>query len=377
MQCLKIKTPFMAAESRISTVLRNVDPFKISDITKDGKPEVGDIILARVTSIGDKKELQNPNGRNEALNVGDFIAVAYGQRYALAEYEAVLPKDLGPCHLVSAGGVAARITAQNTDMGAPTTIEPLGFLTSQNGEKLNLKQFSMPRIANDANKNKPIVIAVMGTGMDAGKTTTAAATIEGFKKAGYSVGFGKATGTGLSSDLWSPLDAGAVKAYDFVDMGYPATYKVPTDELVAVTKGIIDKHTYEGRNVIILEIADGIYQPDNIDLLRSPKFKSKIDGVILAADGALGAMKASESLTELNYRVLAISGVATKAPLAAREIADNIEELSARPAAGCLTKQELSNAETAERLHQLSDKSNALTAVVPLRNTAADNTRTL
>lgn len=356
-----ITIPFAEAGA---TALRNVDFSNATQITKEGRPQIGDIILAHVTSIGDVKVLQNPNGREEDIHTGDLVMLAYGQRYAIAEYEAVLPDTLEECDLVSRGGVAAKVVNKNHKMGTPTRVQPRGFLRDANGQKLNTRQFSLAPERSLTTLNKPVVMAFLGTGMDAGKTTTACSTIHGLTRAGHKVGFGKVTGTGYSGDLFAPIDSGAVTGYDFVDMGYPSTYMVPTAQINRIMDDIINKLRLDGCDTIVLEIADGIFQQDNMQLLSSASVKARIDGIILAADGPLGAIQANQTMRDQGYEVLAISGVASAAPLALREIKRNLGNMS--PPFGCLTKDDLRTPEIADGLRNsaLASRDNKLRAAI-------------
>src|SRR5262245_3329437 len=74
----------------------------------EGAPQAGDLVLARVDAIGYHGALQLTSGRRKTLFVGDEIVVAYGNRYAPNQFEAVVPRTLGPCHLVAGGGVAGK-----------------------------------------------------------------------------------------------------------------------------------------------------------------------------------------------------------------------------------------------------------------------------
>ncbi|NIU09062.1 MAG: DUF1611 domain-containing protein, partial [Phycisphaerae bacterium] len=60
------------------------------------KPRAGDLILARVDSLGHHKGLQLVCGRRRNMFVGDEIVVAYGNRYASSQFEAYVPDSLGP-----------------------------------------------------------------------------------------------------------------------------------------------------------------------------------------------------------------------------------------------------------------------------------------
>ena len=71
------------------------------------RPETGDLVLARVTELGQHYRLELPDGRRATLYEGDEIVVAYGNRYAPDQFEAVVPDDLRECDLVAGGGIAA------------------------------------------------------------------------------------------------------------------------------------------------------------------------------------------------------------------------------------------------------------------------------
>ncbi|MGH1404288.1 MAG: DUF1611 domain-containing protein [Alphaproteobacteria bacterium] len=334
-----LNSQFEGVSAKVATVLRHVDRTQIAGLVQNKAPEVGDVLLAKVTSVGDKDTLQSPDGRNVELHEGDKILVAYGNRYAVEEYKAMVPEKLTECHLVSSGGVAALIEETNDVMKSPTVIKPIGLLADENDRVMNIKHSAMRPLEIDA-KSRPTTIAVLGTGMDAGKTTSASALVKGMERAGHKVGFGKMTGTGLSSDIHKPQDAGAIAVCDFVDMGYPSTYKVETDDLINVLQGITTNLSLRGTDVNIIEIADGVLQSDNKKLLRSDQFKSQIDGVLLAADSGLSALYAAEKLSEHGIPVLALSGRMMLAPLAVKEFENNVSS-DAKPVFGVLGLEDL------------------------------------
>ena len=69
----------------------------------------------------------------------------------------------------------------------------------------------------------------------------------------------------------------------------------------------------------IVEIADGLLQPETAAVLRSPLFQSVIDAALFAASDALAAMAGVEICRQHNLRVLGLSGLLTAAPLQQRE----------------------------------------------------------
>jgi hypothetical protein len=121
-----------------------------------------------------------------------------------------VPTEIGECDLVAGGGVAAVMTRKHASIKQPTRIEVLGLLADGEGRTLNIAQFALPRA--EAPIRPQLTIAVVGSSMNAGKTTTAAGLVHGLSRAGFRVGAAKITGTGSGADLWTMHDAGAADA---------------------------------------------------------------------------------------------------------------------------------------------------------------------
>ena len=81
-------------------------------------PRAGDVVLARVLELGQHVRIERPDSRKASLFEGDEILVAYGNRYAPDQFEAEVPADLGPAHMVAAGGAAGRVAAARPRGGA-------------------------------------------------------------------------------------------------------------------------------------------------------------------------------------------------------------------------------------------------------------------
>src|SRR5262245_33095466 len=75
---------------------RRVPRGAVSKIIRDAsEPKAGDLLLARVDAIGFHTNLQLPDGRRKHLFVGDEIVLVYGNRYAPAQFEAIVPRTMG------------------------------------------------------------------------------------------------------------------------------------------------------------------------------------------------------------------------------------------------------------------------------------------
>ncbi|MEH6824058.1 MAG: hypothetical protein V7629_09140 [Motiliproteus sp.] len=303
---------------------RRVDVARATQLlTGDVCPQAGDLVLARVEKIGQHARIERPDGRRASLFHGDEIIVCYGARYAPDQFESYLPTDLGPCHLVAAGGVASLSVNRHKRMKAPTAIQPLGLLTDADGGRINLKDWGLPKAP--VSTRRPLTIAVVGTAMNAGKTTVAASLVRGLKRAGQRVGAAKITGTGAGGDRWALLDSGADSVYDFTDTGVPSTFGLEPQQIQTIFSQLTHHLAIEGVDVVVLEIADGLYQTETAALLASPLFAAGVDHLLFAASDALGAKAGVEHLAQLGLQTSAVSGVLTSSPLASREAAQVLD----------------------------------------------------
>lgn len=349
-----IKLPFLANGAKHSTVTRDVPIDHMHHLSENGTPKIGDVILAKVTGVGYKKTLQNHLDREATLLEGDLIILSYGNRYAVSENEAIIPDDLSECHLASEAGVAATIKNQNEKMSAPTTIQPLGFICDKDNKVLNTKDYGL-KVPKDIASYKSLpTIAVIGTGMDSGKTTSGASLVYGLTEAGFKVGFAKITGTGFHNDPHKPLDYGAEHSYDFVDAGWPSTYKIGRRNIEDIMIALKHQLALDGCDIIVMEIADGVLQNDNIDLLQSDLVKNNIHGVLLTAESSMGALSLTNSIRMGGYNIIGISGIVTSAPLASEEIKDSpIIKTLGIP---CYNNEQLKNPLTAQVAHSKTMK---------------------
>lgn len=294
----------------------------------DVQPRSGDVVLARVAEIGQHKRLESPASRRATLFPGDEVVVAYGHRYAPDQFEAEVPDDLGPAHLVAAGGLVGRVTAQHAAIDDATVLEPVGLLADDDGV-LTLERLA-PRSVPDLPPSGTLprrapVLAVLGSSMNSGKSTTLACLVRGLSLAGYRVGAGKVTGTGAGGDPRLFTDAGASSVLDFTDFGQPSTYRLDHARVRGLLGALVTELDDAGSDVVVLEVADGIFQQETARLLEDPLFGSAVDRVVFAAADALGATAGVRRLVEGGHDVVACSGVVTASPLAAGEARAAVE----------------------------------------------------
>jgi hypothetical protein len=281
------------------------------------QPRAGDLLLARIDKLGKHANLEQPDGRRSALFCGDEVVVAYAPRYAPDQYEAHVPASLAPCHLVAGGGVAAEVVMRHAAIPAATDITPIGLLADARGERLNLARHALAK--RPAGGTRPITIASVGTSMNAGKTTSAAHLIRGLTSAGFKVGAAKITGTGSGNDPWLLRDAGAAVVLDFTDAGHASTYLLDLPDLHDVMERLLSNLAARRVDAIVFEVADGLFQRETAQLLRSPEFRRVVDATVFSSSDAMGAAAGARWLGDCGLPVLAIAGTLTRSPLARRE----------------------------------------------------------
>ena len=284
-----------------------------------GKPETGDLILAVVDSLGQHTGLQLPSGRRMQMFPSDEIVVAYGNRYASNQFESEVPHTLGPCHLSAGGGIASRVTSWHARMKSPTQITPIGLLGNDRGQRLNLRDYALPTLTQ-IGPHPLTTIAVVGTGMDSGKTHSCAHLVRGLIAAGLRVAYIKITGTGAGGDTWLLKDAGASPVLDFTDAGMSTTYLTPISQIESALVSLLAHAANEGVDAAVVEIADGVLQIETSALLRSNVFASHVGGLMMASQDSMGASAGVHWLKEnAGPPVLGLCGIISAAPLQARE----------------------------------------------------------
>jgi len=287
----------------------------LADLTQ--RPHAGDLVLAEVTGRGQHARIELPCGRRSRMFVGDEIIVCYANRYAPDQFEAVVPDDLGACALVAGGGIAARMQSKRSGIKRATPIRPLGLIADSNGRRLNIKDWALPSAT--VTGKPPYTIAVVGTSMNAGKTTAAAKLIRGLVLSGLKVGAAKVTGTGAGCDSWFFTDAGADPVVDFTDAGLASTWGAGSKQHCRVLKCLGDHIHASGVDVTVLEIADGLLFDDTAQLLMSPAFGARVHGIVFAAGDAMGATAGVDWLRRRGFDVVAVAGRVTASPLAIAE----------------------------------------------------------
>lgn len=317
-QLLALKFAYTTREAQRLLLQGEQELFLLSGATV--QPAPGDIVVARVIQIGQHKRLESPQSRRGTLFIGDMVVVAYGHRYASDQFHAVVPPDLGPCNLVAGGGVAARVIEQHAKIEPATAIEPLGLLATGEGRLTLASTCTHELLESDQPlSGRPRVVAVVGSSMNSGKSTTAGCLIRGLTTAGYTVGAAKVTGTGAGNDPGLYKDSGAHVVLDFTDYGYATTFRLDHQHIRQLLLSQVHDLMQGGADFIVLEIADGLLQEETRRLIDDSTFCATVDQIMFAAGDALGAAGGISLLRSHGLEVTTVTGLLTASPLAAAE----------------------------------------------------------
>lgn len=273
-------------------------------------PNSGDMVLAKVTAIGQQHELELAHGRPSKLSVGDEMIVCFG--HSSNPFEAYVPNDLQSCHLIAPGGIAALANSRHSASSLLTVIQPIGLLADRNQRCINLKNSTLPSLVSLF--PHPFTIAVAGSSVNAGRTATTATLIHSLSRAGYHVGAAKVTGIGSGRDTWKLMDAGAKFALDFTHAGFPSTHQILTEQVDFIIETLVTHLSVARMDAIVIEISDDLLQPEAPTVLNSKIFAKTVDGIIFAASDTMSAMAGAKLLKRSELPIMAISGRLAESP---------------------------------------------------------------
>lgn len=276
----------------------------------------GDLVVCEIVSLGQHRKIQLADRRNSESYAGDRVVLCLGDRYAPDQFEG-RAELTEVSDLLAGGGIVGTMKQAHARMAPPTRVRPLGLITDASGRVLNVADYALPEAQIPEHVT---VLGVFGASMNAGKTTAAVSLAHGLAKSGLRVAGVKATGTGAFGDFNAFEDAG-VPATDFTDAGMPTTYCMPMDRIEAGFRTLVGNAAARGAEVVVVEIADGVFQNETAAILQSSAIRDRLDGILFAAPDALGAYGGTELLRSHGLRPFAISGMVTLSPLARAEAA--------------------------------------------------------
>src|SRR5688572_28930673 len=282
----------------------------------------GTVVAARILNAKHSyNTLEDVHGRMVALHPGDVIAGALGHRDALYGHAGYVPESVkvgDELRLLNRGGVIGQTDCQPSAMEEPFKLEILGsvlefpYFGRRVGLPAQVARAALPIRLPEAHELPPLV-ALVGTSMDAGKTTAAAALVRALVRRGLTVAAGKMTGVSLRRDVLMMQDCGASPVSIFTDFGVVTTNQ---DNAVAAAHGLV-AHLAETRpDLLVLEMGDGLLGTYGVDaLLADSLLAGAIRSVILCAQDPVGAWGAQELLrSKYGLEADVISGRVTDGP---------------------------------------------------------------
>jgi hypothetical protein len=303
---------------------------RISSSTRNAmlSPEVivGDEIIASegyvlaVRILEDKSSyntVEDVTGRMLELRAGDVLAGTLGTRRALRGYAGMVPSHIAPgdvLEVLNLGGILGRCTSVNPEIGQPFRAEVLGAILAfpelgdRVGRPAHIRDRAVPTA--DILESRVPVVYVAGTCMNAGKTVAATELVRGLARGGLRVAAAKLTGVSLMRDALSMLDAGAVAALTFNDVGVASTHAGVT---VSTAKGIFNRLAGTKPDVIVAELGDGILGEYGVqDILRDAELMRVGAAYVMAAPDPVGCWGAVEIMQrEFGLPVSVLTGPAT------------------------------------------------------------------
>lgn len=226
--------------------------------------------------------------------------------------------------------MASRVIEKHENIDPATVLEPLGLITHR-GEVVSMADSAPHAVTPWAQAEAalgadgPLVVVVFGSSMNSGKSTTVGCLVNGLANAGLTVHAGKATGTGAGNDAGLFRDAGADRVVYFTDFGLASTFKLSFDAIKDIMFSMTATLAQGDPDVVVVEIADGIYQGETSALLADPDFGRLADKVLFACGEALSAAAGVDLLRRAGLPLVAVSGVLTAAPLIAREASEVVD----------------------------------------------------
>jgi hypothetical protein len=261
--------------------------------------------------------VEDVTGRMLELRAGDVLAGTLGTRRALRGYAGVVPPHIAPgdtLEVLNLGGILGRCTSANPEIGPAFRAEVLGAILAfpELGDRVGRPAHIRDRAVPTAEllECEIPVVYVAGTCMNAGKTVAATELVRGLTRSGLRVAAAKLTGVSLMRDALSMLDAGAVAALTFNDVGVASTHPGVT---VSTAKGIFNRLAGTKADVIVAELGDGILGEYGVqDILRDAELMGVGAAYVMAAPDPVGCWGAVELMRrEFGLPVSVITGPAT------------------------------------------------------------------
>ncbi len=317
-------------------------------------PRLGDVVLVEVVELGEDDRIEvgcprwdDPESRGVvpfvqtvvsfatlSLAVGRRLICAVGGRYATDYLLAEVPdRPQEHLDLVTFGGVVGTVASSNTRRGRVAKVRVVAFFADASGEILNTRSFSPRGVsANPSDLGKVRLAIVTGGAMEAGKTTAGAAFTRVVAGTGNEAWVGKVTGCGSFRDPHRLAAGGARGTSEFMAFGYPSTHGISSEEVRTLFWRLVNLLAGDARQAagvapwIVIEIADGLAQPQTAALLTDPSIRQAASTLLYAAYDSMSAQAGLRQLGEWGWNQAIVTGPVASSALGRQEV----RELSGR-----------------------------------------------
>lgn len=294
--------------------------------TIEGIGQAGDLVLTRVVSIGAYPRVENVQGREVLLRVGDEVVGVLGERHSTTSIYGGLPAGGlkvvpgAPVDLMAVGGVIGIAASSPRSLGTATGLQAVGLVTADGraGQPVRLVPKSGEKVGSTP------VVFVGGTAAEVGKTTFASALVHHLvTHHGARVGVTKLAGTGRLRDLETLADAGAHCAADFVDAGLATTYGHAAETVVGVARHLIGRLGEDGAQIIVAELGGDLWAAGIPAILSDPALSASARGLVLVPSDTMASLGADVWVRERGITIPVVHGVPHRNVMAARERLSN------------------------------------------------------
>ncbi len=293
----------------VTRVLERSAPVRVGSVGPE--PKVGDLLVARVEWVRHHRRIALPTGQRARLYPGDLVVGALGHRYATDAFDAGASIEGEGVDLLTNAGLLGQVRRRHAGVKPPTRLSVLGAVVDHGGRPINLIEAAFrPRPL--LGPTVPVVL-VLGTGMNAGKTTAARKLVRGLLERGRAVAALKITGSVCPNDRAELESTGVGFVRDFSDHGFPSTHLEPPARLESLAETMLADALDRSPDVIVAELADGVLQRETAHLMDF--LRPHAIGAVLAAPCALSALKGVEVVQQAGIEALGVTGLISNAPL--------------------------------------------------------------
>lgn len=291
-----------ARDHHLASITRITD-FATREIVAEPVPRsqwaTGDYVVGEVLEMSAfPLQIEAPDGRMVEVLAGDTIVGALGRRAATLEVVGDW-RDVGDdleLDVLTMAGVLGNCTSAATPRPTIIRLRYRGHVLID-GAPRAMRDYVLA--APERELTAPVVL-VIGTSMEAGKTTAAKRIIRRLTRLGLRVGGTKLTGVGRYRDILGMRDAGADPVLDFVDAGLPSTV-VAEAEFEPAARLLLSRFAEAGPDVLVAEAGASPLEPYNGDAAMR-LLEAHVRCVVLCAPdpyAVLGVMRAFQITPDL------------------------------------------------------------------------------